>query len=789
MADISPATPVIVGVGQFTERLDDKDYQGLSSVDIAAMAARKAIGDAVASRPLESLIDVIATSRTFEDSTPARAQPFGKSNNYPRSIANRLGLVPRRLVWDRAGGDCPQRLVNEFCAEVAAGRARLVLLAGSENISTARALVKQGKTADWSESVDGTVEDRGMGLKGMMTQYTLAHRLRTAPVGYGLLENARRARLRMSRSVYQREMGELFAPFTAVAAGNPLSAFAARTMSAQELVTVGERNRMIADPYPQSLVARDQVNQGAAILITSVGLAREMGIAEDRWVYLHGYCDLEERSLLDRQDLGHAPSAVLACHAAFDAAGVNVTDVSYFDFYSCFPIAVSNVACDGLGLRPDDPRGLTVTGGLPFFGGPGNNYSMHAVATMVDRLRGKPGTFGLVGANGGHLSKYSVGIYSTRSAAWVDLDHSALQAHIDAAPAPTLTRDPCGGARIETYTIEYEKGVPSYAIVVGRLNACDSRFLANTIDGDAQTLGEMLETDPLGRAIHVTCTPKGNRFAFSKEWLDAQMPLTAPEWRDHYEHCVVEHKGHLLEVTINRPEARNSLHPMANDELAAVFDAFEADPEMWVAILTGAGTEAFCTGADLKYNASGKQIWMPGSGFAGLTNRRRSKPVIAAVNGFAMGGGTETCLACDVVVAEEHAQFALSEVKVGVIAGAGGLVRLPRQMPKKRAMELILTGRRFSATDAERYGLVNRVVPRGEALAHAREIAAEILQASPTAVRLSMRAMNDAQQWASDLDALARRDFAITDELLTSEDFFEGAAAFAQKRAPVWKNR
>lgn len=786
---VSETTPVIVGVGQFTERLNVADYRALSAVDIAAQACQRAIADAQAQRPLEPLIDALATTRTFEDSMPAKAHPFGKSKNFPRSIAARLGITPRVAVWDRAGGDSPQRLVSELCGRIASGELRVALLAGSENISTARALVAAGKTADWSESVDGAVDDRGMGLKGMMTQYTMAHRVRGAPASYGLLENARRARLKMGREAYSDAMGRLFAPFTRVAAENPYAAFDASALSAAELTEAGERNRMIADPYPQRLVARDQVNQGAAVVLMSVAQARELGISEDRWVYLQGWCDLRERDVLERADLGRAPSADMACREALRMAELRTDDLALFDFYSCFPIAVSNVACDGLGLPAEDARGWTVTGGLPYFGGPGNNYAMHAIASMVERLRERPGAFGLVGANGGHMSKYSAGVYSTRPREWVKADYSALQAEIDAWPAPELSREPQGRGTIETYTIVYEKGQPAYAIVVGRLEQGGARFLANTLDDDAETLRDMLANDPLGRSIHVASTPRGNRFAFDARLLDALQAKQPPALRDDYANCLVRREGHLLEVTINRPDARNSLTPMANDELSEIFDAFEADPNLWVAILTGAGSEAFCTGADLKYNASGKPIWIPRSGFAGLTSRRRTKPVIAAVNGFAMGGGTETCLACDVVVAEEQAQFALSEVKVGVIAGAGGIARLPRQIPRKLAVELILTGRKFSAHDAQRYGMINRVVPRGGALAGAREIAAEILQASPTAVRLSMRMMNDAESWPDVIDAVRNRAPEIVDELFTSEDFFEGSSAFAQKRPPVWKNR
>lgn len=786
---ISNNTPIIVGVGQFTERLTSPEYRALSASDIAAAASQRAFADALSLKQLAGSVDAIATTRTFEDSSPNLAQPFGKSNNFPRSIAKRLGLNPTMAVWEKAGGNSSQHLISEFFDKVASGSVQMALITGAENISSARHLKAEGKSADWSETVEGEVEDRGMGMKGMMTRNNMTHRLFGAPPAYGLAENARRGRLGMSRAAYALEMGRLFAPFSRVASANPYSSAETKAYTAEEIVTVSERNRMIADPYPQRMVARDQVNMGAAVLITTVGKARELGIPESKWVYLHGYCDLAEREIMQRRDIGASPAAQMSARSALAAAGIGADDVSFFDFYSCFPIAVSNVACDGLGLSPDDKRGLTVTGGLPYFGGPGNNYSMHGVVGIVEKLRAAPGSYGFVGANGGFLSKYSTGVYSTTAAPWKACDSSQLQATIDGWESPAISYEPEGAATIETYSTVYVKGQPAYAIVVGRLDATGERFLANSEDGDEQTLQQMLASDPLGRQIHVQPRRTGNRFAFSAARLTELFPARAPGFRESYEYCLVERRGHLLEVTINRPDVRNCLHPMANDELAEIFDAYEADGDLWVAILTGAGTVAFSAGNDLKYSASGKPMWSPKTGFGGLTNRVRVKPVIAAVNGFAMGGGTEISLACDIVVADEKAQFALSEVRVGLFAGAGGLVRLPRQIAKKVAVELILTGRKLPAAEAYRLGLISRVVPDGKSLEAAREIAAEILEASPTSVRLSMQVMNDADAYPAEIEAIRNMKAGVADELITSEDFQEGPKAFAQKRKPVWKNR
>src|SRR5262249_14546866 len=217
----------------------------------------------------------------------------------------------------------------------------------------------------------------------IITSYNRRHRLERATDAYALFEHARRARLGLSRTAYALEMGRLFAPFSAVAAANPYSTTPV-AYSAEQLITVSERNRMISDPYPRLLVARDQVNQAAAALITSAAVARDLGIDESKWVYLRGYARVAEREIMQLHDLGAAPAAVMACREALSSARVHIDDIGHFDLYSCFPIAVFNI-CDGLGISPQDPRGLTVTGGLPYFGGPGNSYSMHAIASIVER--------------------------------------------------------------------------------------------------------------------------------------------------------------------------------------------------------------------------------------------------------------------------------------------------------------------------------------------------------------------------------------------------------------------
>ena len=447
--------------------------------------------------------------------------------------------------------------------------------------------------------------------------------------------------------------------------------------------------------------------------------------------------------------------------------------------------------CDGLGLDPADPRGLTQTGGLPFFGGAGNNYSMHAIAEVVDRVRVSPGSYGLVGANGGILSKYSAGVYATRPVPWQVVDSQELQDRLDGVPPVESTSTPDGWATIETYTVVHGHG-GAKGIVVGRLEADGRRFWANPVDGDEEMLAVLTgEAEPIGTRVQVRSFGYGNRVTLSRERMDGLVPRPALGLRDDYEHISVRRDDRVLEVTLNRPAVRNALHAEAHVELEQVFDTYFSDPGLWVAIITGAGEDAFCAGNDLTATSplGGGFPWFPRSGFGGLTSRRAmNKPVIAAVNGVAMGGGFEIVLACHLAVADESARFALPEVKVGLFAAAGGVVRLPRGIPEKVANELILTGRSVPAGEAKELGLVSRVVAGGRALDAARELAAEIVAVSPTSVRLSLEAIEETRGIADVVEA-ARHETDAMDQLLISEDTLEGVMAFAEKRTPHWRNR
>jgi acetyl-CoA C-acetyltransferase len=254
------------------------------------------------------------------------------------------------------------------------------------------------------------------------------------------------------------------------------------------------------------------------------------------------------------------------------------------------------------------------------------------------------------------------------------------------------------------------------------------------------------------------------------------------------EFCKVDREEGVLVVTMNRPEVLNSLHWMANRELELVFDDFNRDPRLHVAIVTGAGDTAFSAGNDMRYDGPEKSWGLPERGFAGLSRRTDiDKPIIAAVNGLAVGGGFELALACDLLIAAEHATFSLPEPRVGLAALAGGMQRLPRQIGTKNAMGLILTGRKVTAAEGLRMGFVNEIASRGETLAVARRWADEIIACSPLAIRASKQAVRAGSKEVDLQSAFeVERACPAVKALMVSDDRAEGRRAFIEKRAPKW---
>ncbi|WP_408587933.1 enoyl-CoA hydratase-related protein [Novosphingobium sp.] len=776
---IMPSTPILVGVGQKTAHWDGTQPEDAPSPqDLQYAAALAALADSGQREALAAVIDEVFVIRCNLDSVEGTTHPFGRCANPPATLARSLGISGARHVYSVVGGDQPQALVNEAAEAIHSGQARAVLIAGAEATGAMKVALKNRIKLDWSKSLEGPLEDRGLGSR-LLSDYEIKNGLGAPTQTYPAFENALRARLGLNVEAHRQLMSELWETFSKVAADNPHAQFP-QARSAAFLATESRENYKVADPYLKWHVAQDAVNQGAAVILTSVANAIAMGIPPENWVFLHGYSAAKDKPVTERHDLSRSQAIELALSSALASSGRSPADIDLFDLYSCFPCAVL-LATESLGLDWREKE-ATVTGGLPFFGGPGNSYSLHAIATMTERLRKAPDTFGLILANGGFLSKEAVGVYSaTPTTNWAPCSNADIQNQIDTTPAPSLLSTSCD-AVVETFTITYRKGQPSRGYVIARTD--QGRILARVHTGHRATLTALSDSDPIGTKVSIV-----NRDGVNYLRPDDAIgfPPSGTGLARRFDDILVERRGPVLEVTLNRPERMNALHSAVHFALHEVWDEYEADPDLWVAIITGAGDRAFCSGNDLKVTAKGGDMSIPPSGFAGLCNRfGRTKPVIAAVNGVAMGGGLEIALACDLVMADTDATFALPEVKVGLFAAAGGVHRLTQQIGRKAAMDLIITGRTINSNEAAALGIINEQVPSGTCLERARELAATITLNSPTAIRASLEAINQLEATGL-LKTALEANGKIFGRLMRTRDFKEGVTAFAEKRKPEWR--
>lgn len=458
--------PIIVGVGQVTQRPEtDRPREPLA---LMAEAARLAEADAGVGGLLQSL-DSIRVVNVI--SWPSKAPV--------QDLARALAVAPREQLYTHIGGNTPQWLVNDAAEAIHDGALKLVLIAGAEAVYSARRARARGLDLGWSPR-GNPAPDIGDPRPGV-SELEAKHGATLPTSVYPLFENALRAHDRRSIEEHQRALGELFERFSAVAAANPQAWFR-EAKGAREIATPDATNRYIGFPYPKYMNAILDVDQGAALILTSTGEARRLGVPEERWVYLWGCGEATDHWFFTERVNYHTSPAIRAAgRRALSMAGVGIDEIAYFDLYSCFPSAVQ-IARDMLGIAPDDARPLTVTGGLPYFGGPGNNYVTHSIATMAERLRADRDAIGLVTANGWYVTKHAAGVYSARPprSAWRRTPPQEDQAAIDAEPHPALVGAPEGEATVETYTVLFgREGAAERGIVVGRL-AGGERFIANT---------------------------------------------------------------------------------------------------------------------------------------------------------------------------------------------------------------------------------------------------------------------------------------------------------------------
>ncbi|MBI1250027.1 MAG: acetyl-CoA acetyltransferase [Alphaproteobacteria bacterium] len=508
-----PRTPVLIGAGQRTYRKG----QAPGALAMIEEAARLAAADAgLDGAALQQIDGLAVVGFTIDSGGNVRELPIPRIANPPAALAARLKAAPRRSLYTHMGGNTPQALVNWACAEIAEGRHDLILLTGAEFLGDLMRRLKAGDDLSMYGGPEGDAPERwGDGRPGVTAQER-KHGLDFPTNTYPLFENALRHQRGRGIEEHQLAMGRLFAPFSKVAAGNPHAWFPT-ARSAEEIAFEGPDNRMVGFPYTKYLNSIIQVDQAAAVIVASTAMADALKVAAEKRVYLHGCADTTELwHPLDRVDYHSSPAIRIGAREAFAMAGKTPADMAFIDLYSCFPVAVE-LGCQEIGFAEDDPRGLTVTGGLPYFGGPGNNYVMHSIAEMMARVRAAPGAFGFVSGNGWFLTKHAFGIYSTtaNAGAWARRDPKSYQKEIDALAHPEIVVEPSGPATVETYTVIHARDRVRLGIIVGR-DAQGRRFVANTPE-DEGVLMDLQARDAIGRTGVVASFDGGMRNVFTPD--------------------------------------------------------------------------------------------------------------------------------------------------------------------------------------------------------------------------------------------------------------------------------
>ena len=487
--DLDNNTPILVGAGQVVQR----EANALSPMQLAGSASRAAIQDSGAA-DIAAHIDTICVTKLFSDSVPAWACKWGRSDNPPQSVAQQIGANPEHRIYTQTGGNEPQSRVIEFAADIAAGVRSAVLITGAEAIKNERHAKRSGAQLDWNEHFEEPLEDRGFG-DAMATSQEIKNGLNNVLYYYALIEQAQRHKLGRTLEQHRQCMAELLESFSEVAANNPFAQFAGK-QSAEDILSAPNLTNL----YTKRMIAQDGVNLGAALLMCSVGKARELEIPESQWVFMHGMAQGRELELSYRDDPSTSPMAGQVAKEVLRMAALEVDAIEMIDIYSCFPCAVTAVA-DQLNLPSDGSKSLTATGGLPYFGGPGNNYSMHGLAEAVQWARKNPDSYSMVTSNGGVLSKHASGIYSNLPSN-VDWSTQTTSLSNESFIKRSVAADP-GEGSIVSYTVNFNGDGSANAIILGE-TASGERFVACTAPEDNNTPARMLDADPTGYSVSVS---------------------------------------------------------------------------------------------------------------------------------------------------------------------------------------------------------------------------------------------------------------------------------------------
>ncbi|MGH3431771.1 MAG: type II toxin-antitoxin system Rv0910 family toxin, partial [Thermocrispum sp.] len=479
---LDPNTPVLVGAGQLVQR--DGGTEDPAALSVRAL--RRAAEDAGASEDLlraaDAVYAVASVSWTYQDQAAA--------------VADGVGAQPKATVQSSPlGGDGAQLLINAAAQSIVDGEASVVLLSGAEAGAT---LAATDGTPDWPVQPDGVAPTRVVGIDRPGN-----HEAETA-VGlgmpiylYALLESAVRGVSGRDPKEHRQAVGELWSRLSAVAAANPY-AWQPQQFTAEQITTPTADNRMVSAPYTKLLCANLQVDLASGLIMCSAAAAEAAGVPQEKWVFLHaGASGHDEWFVAERAWLAASPAINALGKAAMRRAGVTPDDLRHVDLYACFPSAVQ-IAARELGLPVDDPaRPLTVTGGLTFGGGPGNNYGGHAVASLLPRLRAEPETFGLSTSLGWYVTKHALGIYSATPP---ERAYRHLQPVVEPQTRPVRAVY-AGPAMVEAYTVPYGRDGEPEAGILSLLTPDGARVLARS---DApEVLAALVDADPLGRPVTV----------------------------------------------------------------------------------------------------------------------------------------------------------------------------------------------------------------------------------------------------------------------------------------------
>jgi len=490
--------PVVVGAGQVTNREEDP-AAAPAPFDLMAQSTALALAGAGTAEAADVSHLWMVHSLSLRHGDPAPA------------LAERLGMVGGETRCSGMGGNIPQWLVNRAADLVATGARPRVLIAGAEALATRRRARKLGVELDWPSS-PGWPEtwpplEPDVGTHPVERDHGLVQ----ATTMYALIETALTHAAGRDPDGQRRAMGELMARFNAVAAANPLSWFPTRR-DATELTTVTPDNRMICFPYPKYLNAVMDVDMGAALLVTDAATARSWGLGPDEVAYIGGWADAHEVWYLSERTQVHTAPGLVACaDTALTTAGVTLDDVGAFDLYACFPSSIE-VARDSFGLAPDDPRPLTLTGGLQYHGGPGSNYVTHSVANALDWLRGGSGDVVLVHGNGYFLTKQAVGVYTRQPPSVPPAPAVDLQGRIDRRSTTVAVEASfTGPGTILAYTVTYGRdGEPGDGVVLVDIGDGPTGPRHTVARTDAATGRTLVTGDAVETAVTVTASGEGN---------------------------------------------------------------------------------------------------------------------------------------------------------------------------------------------------------------------------------------------------------------------------------------